>query len=132
MNWIKNIRETFGLTQSQLASFIEVNKSSIAMAETGQRLLPTAALLKLNMLELHLQQPRKMATNKIVEQALQKHSSTIIEAINYKTKELAYQIALHKNKVALPALVTSYIRECPSLPLVSCRGLVFDQPTNRR
>jgi transcriptional regulator with XRE-family HTH domain len=99
MNWVKNIRETFGLTQTQLASFIEVSKSTLAMAETGKRLLPTAALLKLNMLEVHLQQPRKMAINKIVQHALQKHSSTLTKAINYKTKELAYQIAVHKNKV---------------------------------
>ncbi|MFN0081652.1 MAG: helix-turn-helix domain-containing protein [Ferruginibacter sp.] len=51
MSNIKMIREKFGITQQQLAQYLDVSHSAVALAETGKRLLPTAALIKLNTLQ---------------------------------------------------------------------------------
>lgn len=54
MNATKNIREALDLTQSQLAIYLGVSRSRLALAETHRRELPTSALLKLGALERYL------------------------------------------------------------------------------
>ena len=48
MNGSKEIREQMSLTQQELAEYLSVSLSQVAMFETGQRPLSTPALLKLD------------------------------------------------------------------------------------
>jgi transcriptional regulator with XRE-family HTH domain len=47
MQRIKKLREDLGLSQEQMAIYLDVSRSALGMAEKGRRRLPTAALQKL-------------------------------------------------------------------------------------
>ena len=47
MNAVKNIRESLGINQEDLAVYVNISRSLIAAAETNRKELPTPALLKL-------------------------------------------------------------------------------------
>jgi len=51
MTSTKKIRQLLQVTQQQLADYLSVTRAQLAMAETGRRQLPTAALLKLSAIE---------------------------------------------------------------------------------
>jgi transcriptional regulator with XRE-family HTH domain len=50
---VKKIREELGMSQELMAGFLGIGRPTLALAETGKRILPTAALIKLNQL-LHI------------------------------------------------------------------------------
>ena len=54
MNSSKYIRNQFGLSQPQLAQYLKIALSQLAMFEKGKRDLPTAALVQLAAMELFL------------------------------------------------------------------------------
>jgi transcriptional regulator with XRE-family HTH domain len=99
-NGIKKIRERFGLTQVQLATYLDVSNSMIGMAETGKRILPVQALLKLNTLDAHLQAPIHKTVQIHVNKQLQVHAPVLLKQIMAKSKELSYQIALLEKQLA--------------------------------
>jgi transcriptional regulator with XRE-family HTH domain len=47
-------RVRLGLSQRQLADQLGISKAAVAMAETGQRKLPVAALIKMAALEIKM------------------------------------------------------------------------------
>ncbi|MFP5040930.1 helix-turn-helix domain-containing protein [Parasediminibacterium sp. JCM 36343] len=47
MNWLQELREKHGLSQENLAFYLSVSQSTIALAEKNLRELPTAAMLQL-------------------------------------------------------------------------------------
>lgn len=101
VNGIKKIREAFGLTQTQLAIYLEVSLSMVNMAEANKRILPVQALLKLNRLDAHLQAPlRKTAKTHLAAQE-QAHALALHKQMIAQNKELAYQIALHEKKLEM-------------------------------
>ena len=53
MKVCKTIREFYGLSQYELAEYLQLSQAHLAMVEAGLRSIPTAALLKLNHLEIH-------------------------------------------------------------------------------
>lgn len=55
MKATKIIREKCDLSQHQLAVYLGITRSQLALAETGRRTLPTSALIKLAQLETSLQ-----------------------------------------------------------------------------
>jgi transcriptional regulator with XRE-family HTH domain len=55
MRRIKHTRQIFGMTQQQLADYLSVTRSLLALVEQGRRHLPTAAILKMATLEQSLQ-----------------------------------------------------------------------------
>lgn len=54
MKATKSIRQIFDLTQQQLADYLGVSRSRLALAETGRRDLPVSALIRLAGLEKSL------------------------------------------------------------------------------
>ncbi len=99
MNGIKIIRDYFGLTQAELAVFLGVSGSMLAMAETNKRLLPTHALVKLSLLDAQLQQPKVLAGNKAVAPHIKKYAAHYAKQVQALHKELHYKTALHKKKI---------------------------------
>jgi transcriptional regulator with XRE-family HTH domain len=99
MNGIKTIRDYFGLTQEELCVFLEVSGSMLRMAETNKRLLPTHALVKLSLLDAHMQMPQAPASNKAVALHVKKHTAHYTKQIQAQHKELQYKTALHKKKM---------------------------------
>jgi transcriptional regulator with XRE-family HTH domain len=78
MQGIRRIREVMELSQEQLAAYLGVTRSQLAMAETHRRDLPTAALIKLAQLEAslknnihHQQQTPQLHTTKDLAQIRQ-------------------------------------------------------------
>lgn len=53
MSATKEIRNHYGLSQQQLAAYLNISQSYLALVETNRRSLPTAALIKLGHLEIH-------------------------------------------------------------------------------
>jgi transcriptional regulator with XRE-family HTH domain len=99
MSGIKIIRDYFGLTQQQLAVFLNVSSSMLSMAEIKQRLLPTHALVKLSLLDAQLQQPKALTNKKAVKPHIKKHTAHYIKQIQALHKELQYKTALLKKKM---------------------------------
>jgi len=54
MSNIKNLRQSLGITQQQLAGYLSVSRAELSLAETGRRVLPTAAQLKLSAMQRHM------------------------------------------------------------------------------
>lgn len=54
MSAAKAIRDKFGLSQLELAHLLGITRSQIAMSETNQRELPTAALRQISEIEILL------------------------------------------------------------------------------
>ena len=63
MNGIKKIRNQLGINQQDLADYLGVVRSAIALAETNRQQLPIDALLKLN--EFFLKLPNDIAPQNI-------------------------------------------------------------------
>jgi hypothetical protein len=100
MNGIKMIRDYFGLTQQELSVFLDISGSMLRMAETNKRLLPTHALVKLNLLDAHMQMPQAPANNKAAAAPhIKKHTAHYTKQIQAMHKELQYKTALHKKKM---------------------------------
>ena len=51
MSAAKSIRERLGLSQDELAGYLNLSKAYISMVESGRRSLPTAAVVKIGKLE---------------------------------------------------------------------------------
>jgi transcriptional regulator with XRE-family HTH domain len=116
MGSTKVIRGQYGFTQEQLAVYLDISVSLLRMAEAGKRILPTQALLKLNELYLHLQQPQAHAKHKAIAPHIQKHAPIHIKQIQAQHKELLYQTALHKKRMA--AMQTKHAQALQALALV--------------
>jgi transcriptional regulator with XRE-family HTH domain len=54
MNGIKEIRLMLGISQSELAEYLSIPRSTLAMAETSQRLLPASSLCKIADLQVKI------------------------------------------------------------------------------
>jgi DNA-binding XRE family transcriptional regulator len=85
MSWVKALRDRFGFSQEMLASFVAMPRSSIAMAETQGRILPTAALLKLVMIE-------NVPRQEIDEAVFKKNTTVNAAVLNAFQKQLQYEI----------------------------------------
>ena len=120
MQGIKQVRENLGISQAQMAAYLNISRSCLAMAESKKRSLPTAAFIKLGKLENLLSNssinPSAKALTTIQKQ-LQKHRSLInkhaercstnAEILNYQLKEMASEY-----KKCMKALqATAYILE---------------------
>ncbi len=55
MRSVKKMRETFGLSQEQMAIYLNISRGFLSMVEAGKRTLPTTALAKLAELQKSLQ-----------------------------------------------------------------------------
>ena len=51
MNEIRQIRQSLGISQRELANLLSVPKSMISMAESGQRPLPSEMLIYLRLMD---------------------------------------------------------------------------------
>jgi transcriptional regulator with XRE-family HTH domain len=116
MSSTKIIRHQYGFTQGQLAVYLDISVSLLRMAEAGKRILPTQALLKLNGLYAHLQQPQAHAKHKAIAPHIQKHAAQHTKQIQAQHKELLYQTALHKKK--MEAMQTKHAQALQALSLV--------------
>jgi transcriptional regulator with XRE-family HTH domain len=131
MSGIKIIRENFGLTQAQLAIFLNISTSMLAMAETNKRTLPTHALVKLHELDAHMQQPVAHAKQKAINTHIQKHAPHHAKQLHAHYKELLYQTALHKKK--MDAMQTKHAQALQALTLVHALHLkVAKQPIHKK
>ena len=54
MNGIKEIRQVLRLSQSELAEYLSLPRSTLSMAEMGRRLLPASCLLKIADLQVKM------------------------------------------------------------------------------
>lgn len=117
MNGIKIIRDYFGLKQQELAVFLEVSNSMLAMAETSKRLLPTHALVKLSLLDAHMQLPKATAMHKAVVPQIKKHTVHYTKQMQALHKELQYKTAVHKRK--MDAMQKQYGQAVQTLALVT-------------
>lgn len=111
MNGTKKIREQLGLSQYQLAVYLSVSRSQIALSETGRRSLPTGALVKLAALATSLQVTAKRPP--IVLQQLFNKQNALAKAHTQRCNQKA---ALAKHQ--LNALQTQY-QECEKIILAT-------------
>jgi transcriptional regulator with XRE-family HTH domain len=101
MNGIKIIRNHFGLTQQNLAIFLEISTSMLAMAETGKRLLPTHALVKLSLLDAQLQPTKKKEHSRAITAQLKKQTAPYTKQMQALYTQIQYAVAGYKKKYDL-------------------------------
>jgi hypothetical protein len=116
MSSTKIIRAYYGFTQAQLSIFLGISDSLLRLVETGRRMLPTQALLKLNELHAHMQQPTAHSKHKAITTHIHKHTPQHTKQLHAHHKELLYQAALHKKK--MDAMQTKHAQALQALTLV--------------
>jgi transcriptional regulator with XRE-family HTH domain len=104
----ETIRELFGISQEELAVLLKINRSQIAMFETGKRDLPSAAMLQLYEMYLFAKEKASELPSTISlmnSQVLQKK-----KAVEDMIKENHFkQYALEKKLTALEKKYNSYL-----------------------
>ena len=108
MSTIKNIRQQYGLTQTQMAAFLNMGLSQLAMCETNKRPFPAEASLKFTLLQQHLvNRPTKTFSKE----------SVIIKTVQQEifTRELLKELTkittqINKQQVKLALLKKVYIQ----------------------
>lgn len=74
----ENIRDTFGISQENLAKLLKVSRSQLAMYETNKRELPSTAIIQLADMFRYLQEDASKSadtTSLLKEQAIQKEKA---------------------------------------------------------
>jgi len=89
MNAKQIIREKLGLSQRDLAQYLLIPSSQIAMYEAGKRDLPTASMLKLASISLFLEQ-NQSATEEL-KLLNQKQKAEALEQLTVQARELEYK-----------------------------------------
>lgn len=99
MNWIKQLRQHFNLTQQQLADLLGITRSFLAYTETGKRTLPAPALTRLTEIELlringtiPSLSAQQNAAAKTELGAWQKQLQKCIKANEYQKQKLAREL----------------------------------------
>ncbi len=130
MSSTKIIRAYYGFTQAQLSIFLGISNSLLRLVETGRRILPTQALLKLNELHAHMQQPTAHSKHKAITTHIQKHTPQHTRQLHAHHKELLYQAALHKKK--MDAMQTKHTQALQALTLVHALQLKAAKQTTHK
>lgn len=106
MNGIKKIRIQIGISQQDLADYLDVVRSAVALAETERQQLPANALLKLDELYLKIS-PNNEGDNHLIATELSEQQNELQhflqedENINAKkVKQLQTQLNETKNNFA--------------------------------
>jgi transcriptional regulator with XRE-family HTH domain len=120
MYTLKQVRMLLGISQKTLAIYLDVSTSLLAMAEKGNRILPTTALLKLNDLQLRMLPNKSLAKHSSIIPHIQKHQATYTKQLQQQHKALQYQIKLQQKK-----LETLQIQHQQALAAL---GLAANQP----
>jgi len=99
----ETIRELFGISQEDLAVLLKINRSQIAMFETGKRDLPSAAMLKLYDIYLFAQGNTSKLPSTISlmnSQALQKKKvlEHLLKENHFKQYALEKKLNMHEKK----------------------------------
>lgn len=101
MESLLEIRELFNLTQQELADFLDIPRHQVAQAETGNRLIPAEAMIRLSKLLLHSIQEEKDAAGQNNYQpviVLTTEQQFRLNYCRYKAKKLQGQLL--KMKIA--------------------------------
>ncbi len=131
MSSTKIIRAYYGFTQVQLSIFLGISDSLLRLVETGRRTLPTKALIKLNELHAHMQQPIAHSKHKAITTHIQKHAPQHSKQLHAQHKELLYQKALHKKK--MDAMQTKHTQALQALTLVhTLQQKAAKQPAHKK
>ena len=90
MNAAKQIREQLGLTQQDLAMYLLIPLSQLAMYETGKRDLPAATRIKLAELLRLFEQSQKNVKAK--NELLKANQLKVNKKLDTQAKDLEYQL----------------------------------------
>jgi transcriptional regulator with XRE-family HTH domain len=109
MTRLIQIREELGFTQQLMAMYLKINLSTLKMAETGLRELPTYALIKVAELEIKLvgQKEEKLYKDMHPAENACVHGFTCAYQL-IKIKEKRYQLDLVLLEPKLEAMVVNY------------------------
>jgi transcriptional regulator with XRE-family HTH domain len=110
-------REKLGLTQMELATYLDIGLSTLAMAETNKGSLPTKALLKLSGLVLSVEQLANKKLQTTQQVPLKKLDVVFTKQLQAKKKELQYQLLVHQKK--LGKLTLQYAQAIKGLTLAT-------------
>jgi len=92
MNWIKDLRTQTGLSQIQLCYWLQIPKSTLAMAESGQRDLPNEPHLKLTGLYVAMLKPEVKAA--AAQETVTAPTTSQLEALHKKISSQARKLRL--------------------------------------
>ena len=93
MKSLKEVRNKLGLTQQDLAAFLEITRSQLAMAESGKRSLSTDTLIKLATVEKCIEEKTMTETDKTA--VMQAETQ---ECIALQIKRCQYELAVLTKK----------------------------------
>jgi transcriptional regulator with XRE-family HTH domain len=93
----KAIRAQFGMSQNELAIYLQISRSQLAMFENGKRDLPTHALVKLAEMELFLIKDKAQPDASLPNEAEQLQKATAI--LEEHQKKWEYQELILQKKL---------------------------------
>ncbi len=93
MKSLKELRNKLGLTQQDLAAFLEITRSLLAMAESGKRTLSTDTLIKLATVEKCIEEKAMTETDKMAMVQVESQ-----ELIALQIKKCQYDLAILTKK----------------------------------
>lgn len=92
---MKIIRDAFGITQDELASYFEITRSQLSLTETGGRTLPVNGMKKCIVL-LKIMKTEPVPTVEASENEQQAHKKTVARRL----KDCNWQLMLAQKKLA--------------------------------
>ncbi len=95
MKKLNSVRKNLGLSQFEMAQYLQINRSQLTMYEQGKRDLPTHALVKLAEMELFLVNDKAQPNTALPNEAEQLQKATAVLE-EYQKKWEYQQIVLQK------------------------------------
>ena len=114
-NWIAGLRAHFNLSQQQLADFLSVNRSLVALAERNKRTLPYTALQKLNLLEAVKNGSLSNAAEKQITATARVQYAIAVKTLNKRIAVCQSNIELYEKQLKLAENKFQQAKNCLQL-----------------
>lgn len=126
MDWTKYVRVTLGLTQKQIAGFLDSSRSNIAQIESGRRSPSLTVIKKLTLLHQVIVD-HNLSGNPPVEIPVPRDEADMILK-NLTTREQESTVLANKSVQTLETLTTTYKQCMEALPMINLAR--FSLPSN--
>ncbi len=110
----KGIRDSLGMTQEDMAAYLNVNRSQLNMAERNQRELPREALLKFGELEKFMAavSSQTLAENEKLAQSLNEQKQYLKAIATKRIRDCSHGVHLAENALEILQVKKNNARIC--------------------
>jgi predicted transcriptional regulator len=114
---MKNLRNKLGITQQELSDYLQVERSILTRHESGDKRMPYAAMQKLRVLEIAVNQKHNDELSITAAQSIQKIAETSGKKIKREKNSLLAKLA--KTERELQRMKNKYEALVKALPVIN-------------